>query len=77
MRTIKILGVRSPQSRLIESIVIEAVRHLGVNAEVIKVEDPLKFRLYDAPYTPAIVIDEKLKISGEMPSVDDVMDALT
>ncbi|MEP0366249.1 MAG: thioredoxin family protein [Cyclobacteriaceae bacterium] len=77
MRTIKLLGIRSPQSRQIESIIHEAVRHLGVNAEVIKVEDPLKFRSYNAPETPAIVIDEILKICGEIPSVDKVMDALT
>jgi small redox-active disulfide protein 2 len=45
---------------------------MGVDAEVIKVEDFDKILGYGVMVTPALVIDGDVKVAGRVPSVDDI-----
>jgi len=41
-----------------------------------KVEDIEKIMEYNVLSTPAVVVDEEVKISGRVPSESDIMDVL-
>jgi small redox-active disulfide protein 2 len=73
MKTIKILGTGCPKCKQTESVINEALALSGQQAEVIKVEDIQKIMEYNVMSTPAIVVDEVLKMKGKVPTVSEVL----
>jgi small redox-active disulfide protein 2 len=55
----------------------EAVGELGVDATVEKVEDYPTIVGYGVMSTPALVIDEKLVLSGRVPRTSEVRELIT
>ena len=55
-----------------EKNVKEALRQLGMDAEVKKITDIKEFAKAGVTFTPAIVIEGKVKVSGKVPSVDEI-----
>jgi predicted DsbA family dithiol-disulfide isomerase len=53
------------------------VAELKVTAEVEKVDDIVKIMNYGVMRTPALVIDEKIALSGRVPTVTEVKEILT
>ncbi|MEP1095183.1 MAG: thioredoxin family protein [Cyclobacteriaceae bacterium] len=76
MKTIKILGMGCPKCKQTEVVVHKAVKELGIDAEVIKVEDIQHIMQYNVLSTPALVIDEIVKSKGHVPTITEVKDAL-
>ena len=74
MKTIKILGTGCPKCKKTEAVVKEAIAKFGINAEVHKVEDIQEILKYNILTTPAVVVDEVVKIKGRIPSMDEVED---
>ena len=72
MKTIKILGTGCPKCKRTEAIVRETIANLGIDAEVQKVEDIQDIIKYNVMTTPAVVVDEVVKIKGRIPSKDEV-----
>lgn len=70
---IKILGTGCPKCKKLEANVIEAVEKLGANAEIVKVEEIRDIMAYGIMSTPALVIDEKVKIYGKVASVNEIV----
>jgi small redox-active disulfide protein 2 len=64
---IKILGTGCPKCQHLEAITREAVKELGIDAEIEKVKDIAKIMTYPVIMTPALVIDEKVVFSGKVP----------
>ena len=56
----------------LEKNVIKALDELGIVAEVEKVEDMQKIISYGIMSTPALVINEKVKVFGRVPNVEEV-----
>ena len=77
MKTIKILGTGCNKCRQTEAVVFEAINKFSLDAEVIKVEDIQEIIKYQVLSTPAIVIDEEVKLKGKVPSVEEVLEALS
>lgn len=77
MKTIKILGMGCPKCKQTEGVVQKAILELGVDAEVMKVEDLQQIMQYNVLSTPALVIDEVVKLKGRVPTVAEVKEALT
>jgi small redox-active disulfide protein 2 len=49
-----------------------AVRELGLDAEVEKIEDIKKIVEFAVVSTPAIAIDGEVKMSGKVPSTEEI-----
>jgi small redox-active disulfide protein 2 len=49
-----------------------AVRELGVDVDVEKVEDIKKIVEFGVMSTPAIAIDGEVKVSGKVPTVEEI-----
>jgi small redox-active disulfide protein 2 len=69
---IKILGEGCSKCTKTEKSAIEAIKSLGIDAEVIKVQDIVEIMKYGVMTTPALVINDKVKASGRILSVEDI-----
>ena len=69
---IKILGGGCPKCKRLEQITREVVEDLGVEATFGHVKDMTEIMAYDVISTPALVIDEDVKVSGRIPRKDEI-----
>jgi len=69
---IKILGSGCTNCKKLEANAKEAVKQLGVEANVLKVEDIKDIMKYGVMRTPAIVINEKVKMYGKVSTVEEI-----
>jgi small redox-active disulfide protein 2 len=69
---IKVLGPGCANCRRLEESVREAVSRTGIAAEVVKVDDVAEIMSYGVLSTPGLVVDEELKVSGRVPSADEI-----
>ena len=70
---IKILGTGCAGCTRLENSTKEALRQLGLQADVIKVTDIQAILSYGIMSSPALVIDEKVVMYGRNPSVDEII----
>ena len=73
---IKVLGTGCPRCRTLEQATREAVAQLGIEANILKEEDIMKIMSYGVMHTPALVVNEKVVISGRVPSVNELKELL-
>jgi small redox-active disulfide protein 2 len=73
---IKVLGPGCKNCKNLERVTREAVSELGVQATVEKVEDYPTIVGYGVMSTPALVIDEKLVLSGRVPRTAEVRELI-
>jgi len=69
---IEILGTGCAKCRATENNVRKAVEELGIQAEVVKIEDLQDIINRGVMMTPAVVVDGQIKISGHQPSVEEI-----
>lgn len=69
---IKVLGSGCANCKKLEEHAKEAVKALGIEATIEKVEDFKDIMAYGVMKTPALVIDEEVKIMGRVASVEDI-----
>jgi small redox-active disulfide protein 2 len=74
---IKILGTGCARCKTLEKLTRDAVTETGVSAEVQKIEDIVKIMSYGVMHTPALVINEKVMLSGRIPSMAEIKEMLT
>ena len=67
MLTIKVLGPGCSNCKALEAVARKAVASLGIEAEIIKVEDYAQIMQYPVLSTPALVVNEKVVVSGRVP----------
>ena len=70
---IKILGSGCSNCKKLQANAKEAVEKANVDAEIVKVEDIKDIMAYGVMRTPAIVINEKVKMYGKVSSVDEIV----
>lgn len=76
MKTIKILGTGCPKCQQTEAMIREALVKLGVEADVQKVEDIQQITEYSIMSTPAVVVDEVVKLKGHVPTFTELKQIL-
>ena len=69
---IKILGSGCAKCHRLEQLTREAVAELGVDATFEHVKEIDKIMAYPIMTTPALVIDEAVKVSGRIPGKDEL-----
>jgi len=73
---IKILGAGCSNCEKLYETTRKAVQSLGVEAEVTKVTDYPEIMKYGVMQTPALVIAERVVLTGRVPSVADMTSLL-
>jgi small redox-active disulfide protein 2 len=74
---IKVLGTGCAKCQALDKTTREAVKELGIDAEVEYVKDIKKIMEYPILATPGLVIDENLVSSGRVPSKAEVTTFIT
>jgi small redox-active disulfide protein 2 len=74
---IKVLGTGCAKCQALEKTTKEAIRDLGVKVEIEHVTDIKKIMEYPILTTPGLVIDEKLVVSGRVPSKAELTTFIT
>ena len=69
---IKILGTGCPKCITLMKLTTEVVNENNFEAEINKVEDIVQIMNYGVVSTPALVVNEKVVISGRLPSKDEI-----
>ncbi len=72
MKRIQILGTGCPKCKLLTANAEEAVRALGLNATVEKVEKIADIMKFNVMLTPALVVDGQVKSAGKALGVDEI-----
>jgi len=74
---IKVLGTGCAKCKTLEKLTRDAVAESGISAQIEKVEDIYKIMSYGVMSTPALVINQKVVVTGRVPSVAEIKDILS
>jgi len=69
---IEVLGTGCPKCEKTMANAKKAVEELGLNAEVVKVYDLGEITSRGVLMTPALAVDGEVKLSGKVPSVEEI-----
>ena len=69
---LQILGTGCAKCNALTQATEQAAQALGLQYELEKVSDLNRIMSFGVMMTPALVVDGKVKVSGKVPSVDEV-----
>jgi len=69
---IAILGTGCHKCKQTAEVVRRAVEQVGIDATIYKVEDIREILKFKVMTTPAVAVDGQLRISGKVPTVEEV-----
>jgi small redox-active disulfide protein 2 len=69
---LEILGTGCPKCKKLTELTVEAVKELGLTAEIVKIDKIEEIVNYGVMTTPALVIDGKIVVAGRIPSKDEI-----
>lgn len=69
---IKVLGPGCKKCNTLSEATKKAVEELSIDANITKVDDMIKILSYGVMSTPALVINEKVVVSGKVPSIPEI-----
>ena len=73
---IKILGSGCANCQTLQKRAEEAMKDLNIEGMIEKVTDYQKIAAYDVMRTPGLVVDEKVVMSGAVPTVEKIKELL-
>jgi len=73
---IEVVGPGCGRCITTEKNVREALKQLGINAEVTKVTNVAEFAKKGVMFTPGVIVDGQVKFSGKIPTVDEIKEIL-
>lgn len=76
MLKVEILGTGCAKCQKLEENAREAVRQLGLEAEVVKVSDLNTIMSYGVMMTPALAVDGEVKVQGKVPTPAEITSIL-
>ncbi|UCC45336.1 MAG: TM0996/MTH895 family glutaredoxin-like protein [Candidatus Zixiibacteriota bacterium] len=77
MKEVKVLGPGCPKCEHLMKQTEQAVQELGLECSLEKVTDIQQITSYGVMMTPALVVDGQVKVTGKVPSLDDLKEMLT
>ncbi len=76
MKQIKILGTGCPKCQKLAENTKTAADQLGIGCEIEKVTEISEIMKFGVMLTPALVIGDQVKVSGTVPSVEQIKSML-
>lgn len=76
MKNIKVLGPGCPKCKTTFSNVEEAVKQLGIEVELEKVEDIMEMMKYNVLTTPVLMVDGEIKIKGRVATIGEIKELI-
>lgn len=76
MKKIQILGTGCPTCEKVTERTIQAANELGLEYEIEKVKDITEIIKMGVLKTPGLAVDGVVKISGKLPSVEEIKEVL-
>ncbi len=73
---VKVLGPGCAKCKTTYQVVEKVVRENNLDVSLTKVEDIMELMSYNIMSTPAVVVDEVVKIKGRVPTEEEVKKAL-
>ena len=73
---IEVLGTGCPKCKKTYENAEEAIKELGIEAELVKVYDSVEIAKRGVFETPALVIDGEIKVAGRVPSKEEIKEML-
>ena len=73
---IKVLGPGCAKCKSTFKVVEQVIREHQLDVKLAKVEDIMEIMKYNIMVSPAVVVDEEVKIKGRVPSADEVKQLL-
>ena len=72
MKKVQILGTGCPKCKKLFEAAQQAVKDLGIEAEVTKVEDINEILKFNVMMTPALAVNGEVKVVGRIPKPDEL-----
>ncbi|OHB81663.1 MAG: redox-active disulfide protein 2 [Planctomycetes bacterium RBG_16_64_12] len=76
MKLVQVLGPGCARCAKMAEHAQAAIDALGIEAEVEKVTDINEIMEFDVMMTPALAIDDEIKVVGKVPSVEEIKQLL-
>ena len=74
---IQILGSGCAKCRALTAVAEQAAQDMGLTYELEKVTDVKRFVDFGVMFTPALVVDGAVKLSGKVPSLEEAKKLLS
>ncbi|MCP4704517.1 MAG: thioredoxin family protein [candidate division Zixibacteria bacterium] len=71
-KIIKVLGPGCPKCEKLLELTKQAVEESGENYLVEKISDIMEIMKYGVAITPALIVNDEVKVMGKVPSVDEI-----
>lgn len=71
-KNIKVLGPGCAKCKTTYNNVLEALKQLGIEADVTKIEDIEEMMKYNVLTTPVLVVDEVIKVKGRVADINEI-----
>lgn len=72
MKKLQILGTGCPKCKKLTEVTETAAKQLGIAYELVKITDIAQIMTFDVMMTPALAVDGHVKVSGRVPTVDEM-----
>jgi small redox-active disulfide protein 2 len=76
-KQVKVLGPGCAKCKTTYNNVLEAVKQLGIDVDVTKIEDIEEMMKYNVLTTPVLMIDDVIKIKGRVADINEIKILLT
>jgi small redox-active disulfide protein 2 len=74
---IQILGSGCAKCRALAAVAEQAAREMSLEYELEKITDVARYADFGVMFTPALVVDGAVKVSGKVPSLDEAKKLLS
>ena len=72
MKKLQILGTGCPKCKKLFELTDQAAKSIGIEYEIEKVEDIQQIIAFGVMMTPALAVNGEVKVSGKVPTVDEI-----
>ncbi|MBK6521142.1 MAG: TM0996/MTH895 family glutaredoxin-like protein [Sphingobacteriaceae bacterium] len=76
-KQVKVLGPGCTKCKTTYNNVLEAVKQLGIEADVTKIEDIEEMMKYNVLTTPVLMVDDVIKVKGRVADINEIKQLLT